>query len=92
MLCHYGKEIRRKLLEYQMDPEKVPIESLFFFGEKSNDTLVKYLENNGQAKEIVVVEPFKKLELNPEIENLSEKELASSEYSSCIGSALRSSP
>ncbi len=89
---HMDKEIRRKLLEYQIEPEGNPIETLFLYGENSNLELAKHLEDSNLAKEIVILEPFNKLELNPEIDNLSEKGMRSHEYSSCIGSALRSAP
>ncbi len=87
-----SKEIQRKLVEYQIEPEGNPIGILFLYGENSNLELVKHLEDSNIAKEVVILEPFNKLELNPEIENLSENGMASHEYSSCVGSALRSAP
>jgi len=85
-----NKEIRRKLLEYNLESKEDAIDVLFFYGEKANSSLIEKLENNGPAKEVVFVEPFKKLDFNPDIEDLSETAPTSSEYTVCVGSALRS--
>lgn len=82
-----NKEVRRKLLEYQIETGENPVDFLFVFGEKANSELVEQLDSNGPAKEVTLIEPFKKLELNPDIDTLPE---SSCEYAVCVGSALRS--
>ena len=82
-----NKEVRRKMLEYKIETDDNPVDYLFVFGEKANSGLVEQLESNSPAKEVTLVEPFKKLELNPDIETFPE---SSSEYAICVGSALRS--
>jgi len=82
-----NKEVRRKMLEYKIETDENPVDYLFVFGEKANSELVEQLESNSPAKEVTLVEPFKKLELNPEIETFPE---SSSDYAVCVGSALRS--
>ena len=84
------KETRRKLIEYRLESEEKPVDTLYLFGEKANSLLLEKLESNIPAKEVVFVEPFKKLELNPNIENSKETVPTSSEYTICVGSALRS--
>ena len=85
-----NKEIRRKLLEYHLDEEKA-VDSLYLFGEKASRDLADYMTIS-QSREVVLVEPFKMLELDPEISDLSTNVPLSSEYAISIGSALRSIP
>ena len=83
-----NKEMRRKLLEYRLDSEDKAIDALYLFGEKANSDLVDYLAIS-PAREVVLVEPFKKLEINSELAGYSEDTPLSSEYTISIGSALR---
>ncbi len=85
-----NKEIRRKLLEHQLDEEKA-VDSLYLFGEKASPDLADYMTIS-PSREVVLVEPFKMLELDPGISDFSTNVSLSSEYSICIGSALRSIP
>ncbi len=85
-----NKEIRRKLLEYHLDEEKA-VDSLYLFGEKASPDLADYMTIS-PSREVVLVEPFKMLELDPEISDLSTNVPLSSEYAISIGSALRSIP
>jgi Tfp pilus assembly PilM family ATPase len=80
--------MRRKLLEYRLDSEDKAIDALYLFGEKANSDLVDYLAIS-PAREVVLVEPFKKLEINSELVGYSEDTPLSSEYTISIGSALR---
>jgi len=85
-----NKEIRRKLLEYHLDEEKA-VDSLYLFGEKASPDLADYMTIS-PSREVVLVEPFKMLELDPKISDLSTNVPLSSEYAISIGSALRSIP
>lgn len=82
-----NKEVRRKLLEYKIESDQNPVDNLFVFGEKANSELIERLKINSPAKEVTLVEPFKKLELNSDIDTFPEH---SNEYTVCVGSALRS--
>ena len=83
-----NKEIRRKLLEYHLAEEKA-VDSLYLFGEKASPDLADYMTIS-PSREVVLVEPFKMLELDPGIGDFSTNVPLSSEYAICIGSALRS--
>ncbi|MCH7535035.1 MAG: hypothetical protein IH948_04715 [Bacteroidetes bacterium] len=85
-----NKEIRKKLIEYHLDEEKA-VDCLYLFGEKATSELADYLTIS-PAREVVLVEPFKMLEINPEIGDFSQNTPLSSEYAISIGSALRSIP
>ena len=84
-----NKEIRRKLLEYRLDNDEKAIDALYLFGEKANSDLVDYLAIS-PAREVILVEPFKVLEIDPGMDGYSEDSPLSSEYTTSIGSALRS--
>ena len=84
-----NKEMRRKLLEYRLDSEEKAIDVLYLFGEKANADLADYLAIS-PAREVVLVEPFKKLEISSELEEYSEDTPLSGEYMVSIGSAMRS--
>lgn len=84
-----NKEIRRKLLDYGLEEGK-QIDLLFLYGERANSNLVDIVQENSPAKEVVLIEPFKKLAVNPEIASQVEDLTASGEYLVCVGSALRS--
>jgi len=86
-----NKEIRRKLLEYRFNSEEKVIDSLFLYGERASSELVNNLQNS-PAREVLLVEPFKKLELNADKQNFKDGIPISSEYTICVGSALRSIP
>lgn len=85
-----NKEIRRKLIEYKLDEEKA-VDTLYLFGEKATAELADYLTIS-PAREVVLVEPFKMLEINPDIGDFSQTVPLSSEYAISIGTALRSIP
>ncbi len=85
------KEIRRKLLEYRLNSEEKVIDTLFLYGERANADLVSNLQNS-PAQEVQLVEPFKKLELDADKKSFKDGVPISSEYTICVGSALRSIP
>ncbi len=83
-----NKEIRRKLLEYSSEDQEKPVDILFLFGDRASEEMVDYLAMS-PAREIVLVEPFKKLEMNISDSGISDEDMLSSKYTVGVGSALR---
>lgn len=83
-----NKELRRKLMEYRLGNEEKAINTLYLFGEKANSELADYLAAS-PARNVLLVEPFKKVEMTANLGEMSEAVALSSEYIISIGSALR---
>ncbi len=83
-----NKEIRRKLMEFYSEDKEKPVDVLFVFGDRAGSELVDYLAMS-PARDIVLVEPFRKLELNLTDSELQQDEMLSSRYTVGVGAALR---
>jgi len=83
-----NKELRRKLLEYFSEEQDKPIDMLFLFGDRASSDMADYLAMS-PAREIILVEPFKKLEMNISESGISDEDMLSSKYTVGVGSALR---
>ena len=84
-----NREIRRKLLEFFSEDREKPIDLLFVYGPRADGELIDYLAMS-PAREIALVEPFKKMELSVAEQGMSEEDVLSSRYTAGVGAALRS--